>query len=230
MDLMASSEDVLLAVTRQVIDVFSHDDGGQESWGGDAAFLQSFGQGRNDRRLLAPLAADIFAADQTTQQKPRGFIIKLLTDLRADQAVLLRGSLHLVRLEDFLHHRQILRPTLASRAARLNGGSGRIGLLQRGGPGFSLRDPGQLEQKQLQLGGIELFAARAEQTPHQSVDLLLHQTQMLFEVGDAPITLGDLGQKLLAAQVLHACHSQHFACQDNVSTTPRFFLPLIPRP
>lgn len=113
-----------------MIDVFAHDDRGQESRGGNAAFLQSFGQGRNDRRLVAPLAADILAADQTTQQKPRGFIIKLLTDLRADQAVLLRGSLHLGRLEDFLHHRQILRPALAPCAARLNGGSGRIGLLQ----------------------------------------------------------------------------------------------------
>ena len=136
MDLMASSEDVLLAVKRQVIDVFAHDDGGQESRGGDAAFLQSLGQGRSDRRLLAPLAANIFAADQTTQQKPRGFIIKLLADLRAEQA------------------------------------------------------------------------------PHQPVDLLLHQTQMLLQprvLAMQPhvvfIALGDLGQKLLAVQVLHTCYS-----------------------
>lgn len=144
---------------------------------------------------------DILAADQAPQQKPRGFIIELFADLRADQAVVLRGGLHLGRLEDFFHHRQILRPAFVPCAARLaNGGFGRIGLLQRGGPGFSLRGSGQLEQKQLQLGGIELLVAGAEQAPHQPVDLLLHQAQMLLEVGDALITLGDLGQKLLAAQ------------------------------
>jgi hypothetical protein len=35
MDLMASSKDILLAVKRQVIDIFAHDDCGQESRGGE---------------------------------------------------------------------------------------------------------------------------------------------------------------------------------------------------
>jgi len=50
--LIVPSEDVLLAVKRQVIDVFAHDACGQESRCGDAALPQGLGQRRQDRRLL----------------------------------------------------------------------------------------------------------------------------------------------------------------------------------
>ena len=61
---MPCAPDLLLTVKREMITVFTHDDGGQQTGCRKAAVLQGM-QRSNDCSLVRVVAPDILAADQT---------------------------------------------------------------------------------------------------------------------------------------------------------------------
>lgn len=114
--MMPGPPDLFLTVKRQVVAIFSDDDGRQQAGRRHAALLQKMKRG-DDRSLERMIAPDIFTADQAAAQKPCGLIVQLLGHFLAHAPPGGGIGFDFVRIHDGFHCRKMFRQAWFARAA-----------------------------------------------------------------------------------------------------------------
>lgn len=189
MHVVAAGEDLFLPVERKVIAVFAHEDLGQQSGRGQAAFAQALGQRRDDGSQIGVGAVNVFAADDPPAQEAAGFVIELFVHFLADAAPGLRRGLHRFGIDDLFDERKIFRQARGAHFAgtgrvRFRHGWQRLGRRRGAGGG------GQL-QEQFELRGIDGFTAGAENAAHERIDLLAQERVLLARLLQRRLQGGD---------------------------------------
>jgi hypothetical protein len=175
---------LLLPVKRQVVAVFGGEDRGEKS-GTRLAALQHRRQLRDDRGAMRLVAPDIAASHDPAAHVARRFVVELLGDLFVDLPPRSGFGAHFLRIEDDFHRGQRVEERLGDASfgfalTRWLRRAGRVSLQGADGVagGFGLFCLFALQGEQ-QLPGVELFAARAEDPPHEQVDLFPQQLDLL---------------------------------------------------
>ena len=182
-DLMARPVDRLLPVEWQVIAILTHDDLRQKSGSYNAAFQHRVGQCSDDRHCIEDAALHILRAHRAPAQEARRFIVEPFADFLANAPPVLRRGLHWLRHDDFLDDFQMLGKPGASFTRRRLTRRAPWHLRHHALRGFSRLVHALQEQQQLR--GVEFLAFRAEEPPHQQVDLLPQQRVLLFQGSDS---------------------------------------------
>ncbi len=105
---MALPVNLLLSVKGKMVTVFSNHNMRQKSRRGQAPVQQALRQGRDHGRAIQFGFVNILSANDSAAQKTARLVIELFADLLANHAPLLRLRLHRLRINHFLHHRQVL--------------------------------------------------------------------------------------------------------------------------
>ena len=169
---VAAGEDLFLPMEREVVAVFADEEVREQTGRGQPAFPQARGQRRDDGGEVGVGAMRVFAADGAPAQEAAGLVIKLLIHFLADAAP--GGGLrwHWLGLEDDFDERKIFRQPWRGIFA----GTGRAWLgPRRQRLGRWCGGQGAVRQEQFELGGVEGFAARAEDAAHERIDLLAQE-------------------------------------------------------
>ena len=139
--MVAGLEDLFLAVEGKGSAVFADNGVCQKAGGGEAAVLQTRGQGSGQRCQVRIGAMDVGAADEAAARVAGQLIVQLLADFLTDLPPVYRTLFDSFRVNDFFDDGQVFWKTgrVAGRALGAWDGRQSNGLLWGGSNGLGLR-------------------------------------------------------------------------------------------
>ena len=207
---VTANKNLFLPVKWKVVAVFAHQDVRQQSGRSQSTLLQTFRQRRDERGAVQINAVNIFSANGSAAQKARRLEVQLLADFLADAAPALRCGLHRFGINDFLHHRQVVRQ--ARRALFAGTNDGGLGFFDNG-EGIVRGHKGWQLQEQFQLRSIQSLTARSKHPPHQPINLLPQQIVLPTTLRQGLAAFSQLASEFFFAQ-RHSLHSIRATAQE----------------